>query len=52
MLMTSGYIAERALSGIIIALMAGEPLHRDGTLTRWSGARNPFCGERPRTCWR
>ncbi len=43
-LMASGYIAGGAIAGIIIAFMAGVLMRLDDTLTRWSGAHNPFYG--------
>ena len=43
-LMASGYIAGGAIAGIIIAFMAGVLMNVDDSLTRWSGAHNPFYG--------
>lgn len=43
-LMASGYIAGGAIAGIIIAFMAGILMKVDDSLTRWSGAHNPFYG--------
>jgi len=43
-LMASGYIAGGAIAGIIIAFMAGVLMKVDDSLTRWSGAHNPFFG--------
>jgi uncharacterized oligopeptide transporter (OPT) family protein len=41
-LMASGYIAGGAIAGIVIAFMAGVLMKVDDSLTRWSGAHNPF----------
>jgi hypothetical protein len=41
-LMASGYIAGGAISGIVIAFMAGQLSDVDASLTRWAQAHNPF----------